>query len=458
MLRNPQERLRRLQRSEVRLGKVHPDGPDVYLTPRDRTQHLYSIGRSGFGKTTMLRNLIAQDLLIGHGLAVLAPDDQFFRDDLMPAIPEHRIQDVIYVDPEDGDRPIPLNPLHLAPGERLHEKVDETLRSFLRLVEGQADAAGAHRMQRILRHALATLIEIPGRTLLDFHRLLGRDEEGNRFRQWAAPQISDEVTRTFWQRDYKDFPKDAHQSVLSRLDSLLTPPVRNLLCTPGACLNFREAMDSNKVLLFRLTANALQGAGNAGVVGQLVVGKLNLAARSREDIREEDRRFFPIFIDEFQEFCGASVDDYRTMFSRLRKYGVPLTIAHLETGDFSEGLVRHILGTVSTFVFFQMNHSDAKRLSHEMIVRDADGRLVPIDPALLGSPPKGFAYCKVNGKVALVRMDPPRRGGSQLTVRRAVTHSRNTYGVPANTPVMPGRPPAPIPPGSIDDLEPGSPF
>jgi len=445
-------------RGDVRLGTTHPGGQDVYLDPELRTHHVYCIGRSGYGKTTMLRNLIGQDLLVGHGLAVLAPDDEMFRDQILPSVPEHRVDDVVYVDPEDSDRPVPLNPLHLAPGERLHEKVDETLRAFLRLVEGQADATGAHRMQRILRHTLHTLIEIPGRTLLDIPRLLRRDDEGNRFREWAVPQISDESTRAFWQADYKDFPKDAHQSVLNRLDALLTPPVRNLLCTPGACLNFREAMDSRKILLFRLTAKAMQGAGNAGLVGQLVIAKLKLAALSREDVPERDREFFPIFVDEFQNFCGASLDDYREMFSRTRKYRAPLTIAHLETGDFSESLVRHILGTVSTYVFFQTSHFDARRLSREMVQAFA-GELTALDPNNLVSLPRGYAYCKIRGDVVLLKMQPPPRAGSHAIARRIIRHSREQYGVPVLAPTIPAPPPsAPPQPGPLDDLDPDQVF
>lgn len=457
---NEEEHAARLLIGDVLLGTDDSTGAEVYLPIKTRTHHLYVIGKSGSGKTSLLRNLIQQDLLAGHGLAVLAPDDEMFRDQLLPSIPEHRLDDIIYVDPEDSERPIPLNPLHLGRGERLHQKVDETRKALLRLAES-ADSSVAHRMERILRNALHTLIEIPGHTLLDLPRLLRRDDDGDRFRRWAIPQITDEPVRAFWEHDYAGLPKDAHQSVLNRLDALLTPPVRNLLCTPGACLNFREAMDSRKVLLFRLSSTALQGAGNASIVGQLVVAKLKLAAFSREDIPEDDRPFFPLYIDEFQNFCAASLTDYYEMFSRLRKYRAPLHIAHLETGELPDALVRHILGTASTYVLFQTSHFDAKRLTREMtaVVGDA---LVVLTPAQVVSLPQHMAYSKVDRQIRLLRMHlPPPRNVRDLTsaiVRRS--QERHGFVVPGHT-ASPGRP---IDDGGttdrqpLDEVDPGDPF
>src|SRR5262249_22970022 len=153
-------------------------------------------------------------------------------------------------------------------------------------------------------------------------------------------------------------------------------------------------------LLFRVTAKALQGTGNAHLIGQLIVAKLKLAAISREDVPETEREFFPVFIDEFQHFCGSSVEDYREMFSRTRKYRVPLTVAHLEPGDSSEPLLRHILGTVSTLVFFATSASDARRLCRELVYRrEADGKLVSLDPNEVISLPRFRAYAKVNDEV-----------------------------------------------------------
>ena len=413
----------------VSLGRQQPSGEPVLLDPEERTHHVYVVGKTGMGKTTLLRNLISQDLAAGHGLAVLSPDDELFRDYLLPAIPRRRIDDVIYVNPADTDSPVPLNPLHVGPGERLHEKVDETRRVFLRLVEGHADAAGAHRMERILHAALHTLIEIPGHTVLDIRRLLSRTKLGDQFRESIVDQITDEEVRNIWLEDYPVFPKDAHQAVLNRMARLLTPPVRALLCTPGACLDFRQAIDSKKILLFRLTAKACQGAGNAQIVGQLVIAKLNLAAMSRDDTPQPERQFFPVFIDEFQKFCGLSLGDYEEMFSRSRKFRVPLTIAHLQTGQLPDSLMRHILGTVSTLVVFRVGAADARRLSREMILPPSrDAKLRALDPSHLVSLSKYRAYCKVRDRVLNVRMpaSPPREDAA--TREEVVQRSRHLYG------------------------------
>ena len=418
----------------VQLGVGATSRQPVWLDPELRTQHVYIIGKSGKGKTTLLRNLIAQDLQLGHGLAVLAPDDELYRDYLLPSIPEDRIRDVIYVDPGDLECPVPLNPLHLAKEEDLHEKVDETYRAFLRLVEGQGESAGAPRMERILRMTLQTLMAIPNRTLLDIPRLLRRNPEGDKFRAWACEQLSDEFLTTFWTEDYPAFDKTAHQAVMNRLDRLMTPPVRRMLCTPGACLNFREAIDSKKILLFRVTSKALKGAGNAHMVGQLIVAKLKLAATSREDVPESERPFFPVFIDEFQHFCAGSVEDYSEMFSRTRKYRVPLTVAHLETGDLSEPLLRHILGTVSTLVFFATGASDARRLCREMVYRrESDAKLVSLDPNEVVYLSRGRVYARINDQVLQVETPSAPARGTNERARQVVESSRQLYGVSAKT-------------------------
>jgi len=433
----------------------------VWLGREERTQHVYIVGKSGKGKTTLLRNLIAQDLLLGHGLAVLAPDDEFYRDFLLPSIPESRVRDLIYVDPGDMDRPIPLNPLHLAPNEDLYEKVDETYNVFLRLVEGNADTAGAPRMERILRATLQTLMMIPNRTLLDIPRLLRRNPEGDKFRAWACEQLSDEFLRSFWTEDYPSFDKVAHQAVMNRLDRLMTPPVRRMLCTPGACLDFREAIDSNKVLLFRVTSTALKGAGNAHIVGQLIVAKLKLAALSRQDVPEDQRPFFPVFIDEFQHFCSGSVDDYGEMFSRNRKYRVPLTVAHLQTGELSDSLLKHILNTVSTLVFFATGASDARRLCREMVYRRAsDGEIVSLDPNEVVFLPRGRVYARVDERVLQIETLPPPPRGTQERARQVVESSRRLYGVGLAVPSSPpSATPAPLSlTQALEDIDPGDVF
>jgi hypothetical protein len=207
-----------------------------------------------------------------------------------------------------------------------------------------------------------------------------------------------------------------------------------MLCTPGACLNFREAIDSKKILLFRVTSKALKGAGNAHMVGQLIVAKLKLAATSREDVPESERPFFPVFIDEFQHFCAGSVEDYSEMFSRTRKYRVPLTVAHLETGDLSEPLLRHILGTVSTLVFFATGASDARRLCREMVYRrESDAKLVSLDPNEVVYLSRGRVYARINDQVLQVETPSAPARGTNERARQVVESSRQLYGVSAKT-------------------------
>jgi hypothetical protein len=212
---------------------------------------------------------------------------------------------------------------------------------------------------------------VPDTTLQDIERLLDRQDPGYRIELAAATE--DEACRRFWTSTYPAMPKDAHLSLLNRLSRFLRPRfIRALLLTPGTSFNFRAAMDSGKVVLISLP-DGLIGPRNAQVIGQLVVTRLQLAAMSRADVAEEDRRPFYVYIDEFENFCGEAVESYKAIFTRTRNYRVPHTNAHQQTGQIGEPLMREILGTVSTIAAFRVSASDARRLSRELIDGDSRG-------------------------------------------------------------------------------------
>lgn len=421
--------------SEVRgilLGD-HPLGGSrlpVVLPDSLRSRHLYVIGKSGSGKTTLLRNLILQDLDTGRGLAVLAPEAEMLRDELLPFIPEHRWSDLVYVNPADTERPIPFNPLHVEDGEDLDLKVDETFTIFQRIYADEG-AGGAPRMEQILRQGLYLLMRIPGTTLLDFERLLDRQDDS--FRHWAVAQVQDPETERFWLSTYSAYPKDAHLPLVSRLGRFLRPKVvRGLLCTPG-CLNVRKAMDEGKVLLFNLS-DGLLGAANAELLGQLVVAKLQMAAMSRADARKEDRRPFSVYLDEFQTFCGVAATSYERILSRARKYNLSLILAHQQTGQIPEQLMREILGNVATVVCFNVSASDAKRLSREL-VGEVDGESMSLDPKELLSLRVGEAWCRIDRNVVFLRTRKAPDEGLNLVRDYVIEGSRRRHGVEPQKPI-----------------------
>ncbi len=416
----------------VLLGE-HPLGDTrlpVVLPDALRSRHMYVIGKSGSGKTTLLRNLILQDLDAGRGLAVLAPEAEMLRDELLPFIPEHRWNDLIYVDPADTERPIPFNPLHMEAGEDLDLKADETFTIFQRVYQDEG-GGGAPRMEQILRQGLYLLMQIPGTTLLDFERLLDRQDDS--FRRWAVAQVNDPEIERFWLHTYSAYPKDAHLPLVSRLGRFLRPRVvRSLLCAPG-CLNVRQAMDEGKVLLFNLS-DGLLGATNAELLGQLVVAKLQMAAMSRANAPKEARRPFSVYLDEFQTFCGVAATSYERILSRARKYNLSLILAHQQTGQIPEQLMREILGNVATVVCFSVSASDAKRLGREL-VGEVDGEAIALDPKELLSLRVGEAWCRISRNVFFLRTRNAPEDGSARVREEAVRRSRLRHGVEHTEPI-----------------------
>lgn len=402
----------------------------VKLPPKYRSRHVYVVGKSGSGKTTLLRNLILQDLHAGHGLAVLAPEQELLTEELLPFIPEERWDDVIYVNPADTAYPVPLNPLHLDSGEDLDLKVDEVLTVFRRIFDEEGGGA-APRMETILRQALYTLMQVPGATLLDLEKLLERDDAA--FRTRLLAQVRDPEARRFWTQTYPAYPKDAHLPLVNRLGRFLRPRVvRSILSSPGRSLNVRAAMDEGKVLLFNLSDGVL-GEANAALLGQLIVAKLQMAAMSRADSPKAHRRPFTLYLDEFQTFCGVAATSYERILSRARKYGLGLVLAHQQTGQIPEPLMREILGNVSTVIAFQVGATDARRLGREL-VGEVDGEPVPLEPRELLSLRVGEAWCKVGRSVFFLSTEPAPEGGSAAVCAEVIRRSRTRYGAGATEP------------------------
>lgn len=396
-------------------------GIPLILPASLRERHVYSVGKSGAGKTTHLRNRILQDIDGGEGVAVIASEQELLTEELLPFIPEHRLDDVIYVNPADTTRPVSLNPLHVDEGEDFDLKLDETLSIFHRLIADEG-GTGAPRMEIILRYVLATTMAIPGTTLLDIPRLLDRSDDT--YRTWAMGKIESDDVRQFWKSVYPAYPKDAHLSLINRIGRFLQPRVvRALLCQPGASLNVRRAMDTGKILLFN-SSDGILGEQNAQTVGQLVAAKLQVAAMSRANIRKEARRPFHLYIDEFQSFCGAGIS-YQRMLSRARKYNLTLTLAHQQCGQIPESVMREILGNVGSLVIFRVGATDARRLAREL------AGVGSIEPTTLTALRVGEACCLFDRTCVIAKMTPPPRGGSPARRDEVIRRSRMRYGVEA---------------------------
>jgi hypothetical protein len=411
---------------------------EIKLPDSVRDRHMYIIGKSGSGKTNLIRWCAMSDLERGNGLAIIAPEQELITEEIMPYIPQERIDDVVYFNPSDTQNPIPFNPLYLADGEDIDLKVDDNLTIFKRLM-GETQV----RMDEILRQTLYALMERPDATLLDVERLLSRSDDS--FRQEIIQTSGDEQTKYFFASTYPSFPKDAHLPITTRINRLVRPrTVRSLLCQPGKCFNFREAMDEGKILLFNL-ADGLIGEQTAQLLGQLVVSKIQLAAMSRMDIPKAARRPFYLYMDEFQTFTGVNETSYEKMLSRARKYELALILAHQQTGQIPKLLMREILGNVSTLIAFNVSHVDASTFHQEFTV-DLGGTIeyVPVEEFVALK--VGEAIGKIGKTVFPLKTALAPQQPDFTRTKTVIERSRKNYGLQpqATTPVPKTSLPKPV--------------
>jgi len=403
----------------------------VRLPHAQRTRHLYVIGKTNSGKTTLLQNIIKEDLETDVGFAVIAPEPEMLIEQIIPMIPDNRKDDLIYVNPMDTTRPVPFNPLKLAKGEDFDRRVDETFTIFGRVVGDTSP-----RMERILSNTLAALIELEGTTLLDIERLL--DPTDPAFRQRVCKTTRDPLLREFFEKIYPTFPKDAHHPITNRVSKLIRPQrIRRFLCNPNQSLNFRKAMDTGKILLFNLS-DGLLGETTASIIGELIISKLQASAVSRANIPSAKRKRFYLYIDEFQTFTGVASKSYEVMLSRARKYELGLILAHQQTGQIPQELLKEILGNVGTMVVLQVGTDDARKLSREFLLptlKKQYGKIVmePPDPTALVQQYQGRAHAKIGNKSFLLTCRPPPDVDLNRTTD-LVDHSRNRWGRPAHDP------------------------
>ncbi len=411
----------------------HGSGLPVILPDEYRDKHLYVVGKSGYGKTNFLRYLILQDLSRGNGIGLLAPEMEMLTEEILPFIPEDRVEDVIYFNPKDLEFPVVLNPLYLEEGEDIDLHVDETFTVLQRVV-----GDGGPRMDEILRHSLYALTERQGSTLMDFEPLLDRHDDT--LRKEIVRTTEDEQTKRFFEHTYPLLPKDAHFPVINRISRIVRGKyVRNCLCPPRRSsmnpeevsrrlLNIRRAMDEGKILLFNLSDGIL-GTVASQLIGQLIVAKYQTATMSRADTSKGGRRPHFLYLDEFQNFCGIAQQSYEKILSRARKYKLGLILAHQQTRQVPLELYREILGNVSTIVSFQVAQADAGRLGPEFINQyDFEVESLPREELLqLGV---GEAYCRI-GKNTFPMWVPKVDAEPDFDrAEEVIEFSRKAYGIP----------------------------
>ena len=316
--------------------------------------------------------------------------------------------------------PIPFNPLHLDEGDDIDLAVDDLLTIF-----GRVSGDVTPRMREILNHTFYALLEKQGSTLLDVEILLDRQESG----------IRDEIIRTtdnprtarFFQSTFPSLSRDACLPIITRIGQLISPKrVQTLLCQPGRSFNFREAMDDGKILLFNLSDGIL-GEQTSQLLGQLIVSKIQMATMSRADTPSRARVPFYLYLDEFQTFTGVNADSYEKLLSRARKYNLGLILAHQQTGQISQDILRDILGNAATILSFNVSYDDAKKLSHEYILEGEEQQTIQPEEFLRLQ--TGQAIGKIGKTVFHLQTALMDKSPDPIRAKEVIEASRRNYGV-----------------------------
>jgi len=329
------------------------------IKKEDRRLHMYTLGKTGMGKTTLLINMILNDVYKGEGLCFIDPHGDAV-EVLLDYIPEERVKDVIYFNPADIKYPIPVNIFGEYKEKRRHILVSGLLSVFKKLYKGHWQ----HRQEHILRNSILALLDYEGeKTLFEIYRLFS----DWRFRNKVIAEIKDPVVKEFFKGEFSkylyQYKGEALIPIQNKLGSFLTVPmVRNIAGQYESKLDFREIIDKKKILLVNLSKGRV-GEDISSFLGALFVVKLQLAAMSRIDIPEDKRNDFYLYVDEFQEFVAAEA--FEGILSEARKYRLCLIVAHQYIGQLDENLRKAVFGNVGTVISFPVGPEDAQFLEKE---------------------------------------------------------------------------------------------
>ncbi len=334
-------------------GKEIPFG----IKRKDRTRHMYVIGKTGMGKSTMLENMAIQDIRNGEGMAFIDPHGST-ADRIMEYVPEHRIKDVIYFAPFDMDNPIAFNVMEDVGYDKRHLVVSGLITAFKKL---WVDAFSA-RMEYILSNTLLALLEYPDATLLDVNRMLVEKV----FRKKVVENIKDPIVRSFWVDEFANYTdrytQEATPAIQNKVGQFTSNPlIRNIIGQAKSSFDIRKIMDEKKILIINLSKGRV-GEVNAALLGSMLVTKIYLAAMSRADSPAAVLATLPPFyfyVDEFQNFANESFAD---ILSEARKYHLNLIIAHQYVEQMDEEVRDAVFGNVGTTVAFRVGPFDAEVL------------------------------------------------------------------------------------------------
>lgn len=399
---------------------------DIFMTPSDRQRHMYVIGQTGTGKSALLREMARQDIQAGNGVCFIDPHGQDIQT-LMETIPKERLEDVIYFNPGDTERPIGINFLEYdtSKPEQKSRVVNELFEIFNKLFN--MSVAGGPMFEQYFRNSTMLVLEDPasGNTLFEVERVLADKQ----FREYKLSRSANVVVNTFWKQVAEKAGGEASLAnmvpyVTSKFDTFLADEImRPIIAQEKSSFNFREVMDSGKILLINLSKGKL-GELNSSLLGLIIVGKILMAALSREDVQDESaRRNFYLYIDEFQNVTTKSI---ATILSEARKYHLNLIIAHQFLGQLEDDIKKAVFGNVGSIASFRIGSDDGEFMERQFAPTFNARDLLNID--------NYNAYVKLlmhgqTSRAFNIKTLPPREGNPQMR-EAIIQYSRLKYGKP----------------------------
>jgi hypothetical protein len=410
----------------------------------DRRKHVYIIGKTGTGKSTLIKNMIIQDMRAGEGVAVLDPHGQLV-DELLDFVPEGRLDDVVIFNPADTDHPPSLNMLEIVDPRQRTLMGDTLVDVFKKYF---AESWGP-RLEYILKNCILTLLEVPNTSLLSITRLLiDRD-----YRKHIVALIHDPQMKTFWRNEFARMEQndrlvtEAISPIQNKVGQFLNSElIRNIVGQPKSTIKVDDIINNGKLIFISLATGRI-GANNTALLGAMIVSQLQFAAMRRVDLPESERRDFFLYADEFQNFA---TDSFATVLSEARKYRLDLTLTHQYIEQMPEKVKDAVFGNIGTLICFTVGPTDAHFLEREFAPTFAEGDLINLG--------RYEMYLKLQvddtqTQPFSARSLPPSVNGTGMR-ERATAASRTKYGRPVErvekiikkwmeTRFRPGQPPEP---------------
>ncbi len=402
------------------LGKTNwRDANQIFgIREKDRFGHIYALGKTGTGKSTLLLNMAIADMEAGNGLCVIDPHGDL-AETLLNHVPERRIRDVLYVDTTDKGYAIGFNPLFQVDPSKHHLLASELIATFKK---HWSDSWGP-RLEHVLRFTLLSLLQYPGSTLLDIHSLL----TNHHHRERVVSSLQDSHLRSFWFGEFEKYPPALRAEIISPILNKVglfqaSPVLRHMVGQEQSAFHLRDMMDTRKILICNLAKGSM-GEEAASLLGGMLITAIHMAALQRSDAKESERVPFFLYVDEVHSFITRSFAD---LVSEVRKYKVGIFLTHQYLDQLPDNLQTAILGNVGTIISFRIGAADAEVLAGEFFprIKAADFVSLPRHSMYLRLQIDGFGSKPFSADSLPILHKPT--GVADLVK----IHSRKSYGVP----------------------------